>query len=108
MTVESPIYPGVLEGMAGHGTVSHNADEIERGAFWHTKTVERFFSILKRGIVGMYRHVSPVRLHWDAAEFDFRYDNRFGLGVDDEARTVQALRGIVGKLLTCRDSSAVA
>jgi hypothetical protein len=34
------------------------------------------------------------------AEFDFRYNNRVKLGVDDAERTVSALRGIVGKRLT--------
>lgn len=106
MTDESPIYPGVMKGMSGHGTVNHSAEEYVRGAFWHTNTVENYFSILKRGIVGVYHHVSPAHLHRYAAEFDFRYNNRSGLGIDDEARTVQALRGIVGKRLTYRDSSA--
>jgi hypothetical protein len=68
-------------------------------------TVENYFSILKRGIVGVYHHVSAVHLHRYAAEFDFRYNNRIGLGVDDQARTVTALKGIRGKRLLYRDSS---
>ena len=39
------------------------------------------------------------------AEFDFRYNERAGLGIEDQARTERALRGIVGKRLTYRDSS---
>lgn len=105
MTDESPVYPSVMKGMSGHGTVNHSAEEYVRGAFWHTNTVENYFSIFKRGIVGVYHHVSPAHLHRYAAEFDFRYNHRAGLGVDDEARTVHALRGIVGKRLTYRDSS---
>lgn len=108
MTDESPIYPGVMRSMSGHGTVNHSAEEYVRGAFWHTNTVENYFSILKRGIVGVYHHVSPAHLHRYAAEFDFRYNNRSGLGVDDQARTMNVLRGIVGKRLTYRDSFAVA
>jgi hypothetical protein len=40
--------------------------------FWHTNTVENYFSILKRGIVGIYHHVSEAHLHRYLAEFDFR------------------------------------
>lgn len=108
MTDESPIYPGVMRSMSEHGTVNHGAEEYVRGAFWHTNTVENYFSILKRRIVGVYHHVSPAHLHRYAAEFDFRYNNRSVLGVDDQARTMNVLRGIVGNRLTYRDSFAVA
>ena len=37
----------------GHGTVNHSIDEYVRGKFWHTNTVENYFSILKRGIIGV-------------------------------------------------------
>jgi hypothetical protein len=36
------------------------------------------------------------------AEFDFRYSNRIRLGIDDEARTELALKGITGRRLTYR------
>lgn len=39
------------------------------------------------------------------AEFDFRHNERAALGVDDTARTVKALAGIVGKRLLYRASS---
>jgi len=56
--------------------------------------------------MGTYHHVSPKHLKRYLAEFDFRYNNRTALGVNDIARTENALRGIVGKRLTYRDSSA--
>jgi hypothetical protein len=56
--------------------------------------------------MGTYHHVSPQHLKRYLAEFDFRYNERMALGVSDEARTDKALRGIVGKRLTYRDSSA--
>ena len=52
----------------------------------HTNTVEGFFSILKRGIYGVYQHVSEAHLHRYLSEFDFRYSNREKLGVNDTAR----------------------
>jgi transposase-like protein len=97
MTDESPIYWAIGPQFAGHGTVNHSAEEYVRAAFWHTNTVESFFSILKRGIYGVYHHVSETHLHRYAAEFDFRHNNRMALGVDDVERTDLALRGVVGK-----------
>jgi hypothetical protein len=41
-------------------------------------------------------------LHRYLAEFDFRYNNRVRLGVDDAQRTENALKGAVGKRLTYR------
>ena len=66
----------------------------------HTNTAENFFSILKRGIDGVYHHVSEAHLPRYLAEFDFRYNNRSALGVNDSQRTVAALLGAEGKRLT--------
>lgn len=66
----------------------------------YTNTIEGYFSILKRGITGVYHHVSGQHLKRYVAEFDFRYNNRKALGVDDFARTLTALVGIKGKRLT--------
>jgi hypothetical protein len=54
----------------------------------------------------VYQHCGERHLHRYLAEFDFRYSNRVGLGVNDEARAVAALVGARGKRLTYRDSSA--
>ncbi len=69
-------------------------------------TVENYFSLLKRGIVGVFHHVSEQHLARYAAEFDFRYNQREGLGIDDALRTQKALTGIIGKRLMYRDSSS--
>jgi hypothetical protein len=44
----------------------------------------------------------PSGEHRYVAEFDFRYNNRVRLRVDDAQRTTAALQGIVGKRLTYR------
>jgi len=88
---------------AKHKTVNHSIGEYARGDV-HTNTIEGYFSILKRGITGTFHHVSPQHLKRYLAEFDFRYNERIALGVTDEERTTKALRGIVGKRLTYRDS----
>src|ERR1700719_3832166 len=99
MTDESPVYWSIGREFAGHGAVNHSAQEYVRGAFWHTNTTENYFSILKRGIYGCYFHVSETHLHRYAAEFDFRYNNRVALGVDDVTRADRALIGAKGKRL---------
>ena len=67
-----------------------------------TNTVEGFLSIFKRGMKGIYQRCSEKHLHRYLAEYDFRYTNRVGLGVNDVARTELALKGAVGKRLTYR------
>lgn len=97
MTDESKIYPPVTGDFIGHGTVNHSDGEYVRGNFWHTNTVENYFSILKRGIVGTFHHVSQQHLSRYVAEFDFRYNNR---RITDGERADIALKGIGGKRLT--------
>jgi hypothetical protein len=102
MTDESPVYWSIGRQFSGHGAVNHSAEEYVRSYFWHTNTVENYFSILKRGIYGCYFHVSETHLHRYTAEFDFRYNNRIALGVDDLARADRLLVGAKGKRLTYR------
>ena len=87
MTDDSPVYPAIGRQFAGHGSVNHSIEEYVRAQFWHTNTVENFFSIFKRGVFGCYFHVSEAHLHRYAAEFDIRFpaqqpdrarDRRFG------------------------------
>ncbi len=85
----------------GHDWVDHGKEEWVRGDV-HTNTVEGFFSVFKRGMKGIYQHCSEKHLHRYLAEFDFRYNNRERLGIDDTKRTENALKGAKGKRLTYR------
>lgn len=102
MTDGAPQYGKIGREFSGHGTVNHSIEEYVRGGFWHTNTVEGYFSIMKRGITGTYHHVSAQHLKRYLAEFDFRYNEREALGVDDSERMSRAIPGIVGKRLTYR------
>ena len=102
MTDEASVYVNVGREYQGHGTVNHSANEYVRGGFWHTNTVENYFSILKRGITGVYQHVSQKHLSRYLCEFDFRYNERAGHGISDTERANKALKGIEGKRLTYR------
>jgi transposase-like protein len=102
-TDESGVYWEIGEQFASHRTVVHSINEYVRGDA-HTNTIEGYFSILKRGIYGVYQHVSEHHLKRYLAEFDFRYNQRIALGIDDQQRMEVALQGIVGKRLTYRGS----
>jgi transposase-like protein len=58
-----------------HEVIKHTKGEYVVGAV-HTNTIEGFWSILKRGIVGSYHKVSKKYLPLYVAEFQFRYNNR--------------------------------
>ena len=64
-----------LEKEYHHEIINHLEDEYVRGE-WHTNSIEGFFSQLKRGIYGIYHHVSPKHLHRYCDEFSFRYNTR--------------------------------
>ncbi|HZK88595.1 MAG TPA: IS1595 family transposase [Stellaceae bacterium] len=99
-TDEATYYRGIAADFpAGHFTVQHNIGEYVRGGAT-VNACENYFSILKRGIYGTYQHVSPTHLKRYVAEFDFRFNNRVGLGINDMERTEKLARGAVGKRLT--------
>ena len=98
-TDELRIYTGIGWNFAAYDNVNHAAKEYVRGDV-STNTVEGYFSILKRGIYGVYQHVSPVHLKRYPAEFDFCYSHRIKLGIDDVKRADLALLGAKGKRLT--------
>jgi transposase-like protein len=102
-TDENPAYTKLGKEFSGHGTVNHSANEYARlGGFIHVNTAENYFSIFKRGVIGTFHHISEQHLHRYLSEFDFRYNNRSGLGIEDTERAERALKGIEGKRLTYR------
>lgn len=63
-----------------HSTVDHAKRQYVVGAV-HTQTIEGFWSIFKRGIVGSFHKVSRKYLPLYIAEFQFRYNNRFNADI---------------------------
>ncbi len=98
MTDDAGQYKKVGQQFASHEVVNHSAGEYSRGNA-HTNTIEGFFSILKRGLVGTFHHVGEQHLQRYVHEFDFRYNTR---KVSDAERSENALKGITGKRLTYR------
>ena len=58
-----------------HEAIGHSQGEYVRGKV-HTQTIESFWSLIKRGIMGNYHQVSKRYLPLYLAEFTFRYNNR--------------------------------
>ena len=90
-------YRGLNEEFASHDWVDHNKEHV-RGIV-HTNFAESFFSLLKRGILGTFHHVSEQHLPRYLSKFDFRWTNR---RLTDGERMVKAIKGGEGKRLLLR------
>jgi transposase-like protein len=90
MTDSAQMYKHRLGDFASHDRVDHSAKEYARyeegRPTIHTNTIENVFSVFKRGMRGTYQHCKENHLHRYLAEFDFRYNNRSALGVEDKER----------------------
>ena len=104
-TDESRLYDQVGTEYAAHRAVYHAAGEYVGKGGVTTNKVENYFSIFKRGMRGIYQHCSEKHFHRYLIEFDFRYNQRSGLGVSDWERPDKALSGARGKRLTYRRTS---
>ena len=98
MTDESRLYTEVGQEFARHGKVHHAAGQYVKGEAY-TNTLEGYYSIFKRGMIGTYQHCGESHLQRYVTEFDFRYNGR---KLNDNERRDAALRGIEGKRLTYR------
>jgi len=97
MTDEWASYTGIGKDFkGGHKTVNHGDGEFMRGNA-STNTVESYFALLKRGVHGIFHHVSKHHLHRYCDEFSFRWNRR---KIDDGERTVSAIVNAHGKRLT--------
>ncbi len=95
MTDDFPAYDKIALKLGRHVTVKHSKREYARGRA-HTNTVESFFALLKRGMVGSFHHVSAKHLNRYCDEFAFRWSQRH---IDDRDRTTVALGQTTGRRL---------
>ena len=106
VTDEHPAYGPVAGNFGGgHQTVNHTEKEYSRQQVNEktgeletitTNTAECYFSLLKRGIIGSFHHVSKKHLHRYCHEFDFRWNGRT---LEDSQRRDEAVKGAEGKRL---------
>ena len=115
-TDESKLYGDVKGILAAHETVRHTAGEyVRREVEWnadkseatirkvHTNSAEGYFGVFKKGMRGVYQHCAEKHLHRYLSEFDFRFNHRSALGVEDGERAAIAVKGAAGKRLTYRN-----
>lgn len=102
ITDDAGQYHYLKDHFSEHDVVHHSIGEYvsREDRSIHTNTLEGFFSIFKRGMMGIYQHCKKHHLHRYLAEFDFRYNNRSALGYEDPERAENLLKGVVGKRLT--------
>jgi hypothetical protein len=98
-TDDARFYNRIGEEFASHETTLHSNREFSRGNGNHSNTAENFFSILKRGVVGTYHHMSAAHMHRYLAEFDLRYSTK---DKSDTERASDILKGMEGRRLTYR------
>ena len=102
-TDEAAYYVKMGREFAKHHAVDHSRNEYAYKLDGYTVTInsaEGYFSIFKRGIYGVYHSISEAHLHRYLSEFDFRFNNRSALGVEDTERAEKAMMGAEGKRLT--------
>ncbi|HZE60873.1 MAG TPA: IS1595 family transposase [Burkholderiales bacterium] len=107
MTDGAHHYKQIGPDFLSHESVNHTQGEYARksrrkGVVAHTNTVESFFGLLKRGLIGTYHHVSEAHLQRYCTEFDFRFSHRTAAGYSDAQRASIALKQSEGKRLTYR------
>ena len=103
-TDDSAVYRKQLKDFAGHDVVNHSDKEYvirkPGGRLAHVNSCESFFSLLKRGVIGSWHHVSREHMPKYAGEFEFRWNTR---RISDGARMVRAIESVEGKRLTYRE-----
>ncbi len=58
-----------------HVVINHLEGQFKVGKF-HTNGIENYWSLLKRGIIGIYHQVSPKHLQRYCDEFAYRFNSR--------------------------------
>jgi transposase-like protein len=100
MTDELGSYIGIGKEFAGHSAVNHGKLEFAKlGGFAHGNTAECYFSILKRGIYGVFHSISEAHTLRYLAEFDMRFNTR---QKTDAERAASILKGAEGRRLHYR------
>lgn len=108
-TDQSPIYHSILYPIikypgGRHDIVNHSKKEYARhnpdGTVSSTNQAESFFSLLKRGLNGIFHAVSKEHLHRYCGEFSFRWNTR---ELNDGQRVAAAIQGANAKRLMYED-----
>jgi transposase-like protein len=102
VTDENAAYRGLNRHFANHGVINHSKSFV-RGIL-HTNFAESYHSLLKRGILGTFHHVSEQHLPRYLREFEFRWNSR---KITDGERTFLAIKSAKGKRLVYQRPTSV-
>jgi transposase-like protein len=95
-------YEGLDEHFHSHHVVDHSKTFV-RGIIFHTNFAESYHSLLKRGIIGAFHHISDKHLPRYLAEFDRRWNTR---SQRDGQRTLDVIESAIGRRLTYQETVA--
>jgi hypothetical protein len=101
ITDSHPAYDRIRRYFRGHEVIDHSKSYV-RGLI-HTNFAESYHSLLKRGVIGTFHHVSEKHLPRYLSEFEFRWNSR---KTTDSARTASAIAATGGKRLTYKPLKA--
>jgi len=93
-------YDGLDEHFHSHHTVDHSKMFV-RGIIFHTNFAESYHSLLKRGIIGAFHHISDKHTPRYLAEFDRRWNTR---KQRDGQRTKRVIESAIGRRLTYKET----
>lgn len=106
-TDEALAYYHMRKEFDAHGAVNHSVGEyVSKDGTIHIQSAESFFAILKRGIMGSFHSVSEQHLARYLAEFEFRWNTRSSLKIEDAERARRMVKGAAGKRLKYRNPDA--
>jgi hypothetical protein len=91
-TDEHAVYQKIKD-MLPHDVIRHKSEYV-RGEV-HTQSIESFWAVLKRGLIGTYHHVDAGYLSQYVAEYEFRHNTRH---ITDEGRFNALLENVSGRL----------
>lgn len=97
-TDDATVYDNMGELFYGHDAINHTTGEYVRGDVT-TNSIESFFAVLKRGIIGVYHHTSKKHLGRYVDEFTFRL-NEGNVKIHTLDRLDSFVDGMAGKRLT--------
>lgn len=83
-----------LKSFYNHQAVRHGAGQYVNGMV-HTNTIEGFWSLFKRGVLGVYHFVSPKHIDRYLNEFAYRYNTKL---ISESARFGMLLENCHGRL----------
>lgn len=78
-----------------HKIVDHSKKQYQTDDGYNTNSIEGFWSIFKRGIIGIYHYTSSKHLQRYADEFTYRYNTR---DLEERERFVSSFEHIQGRL----------